>query len=206
MRLTALLTGTGYIGPMPEDVEIKGISYDTRTLRPGELFVALRGYKTDGHLHLEEARAKGAAALLAEEGEGTLPVPDSRAALAALSANWFGRPGRALTLVGVTGTNGKTTVTTLLHRLLTETLHTKVGLLGTNEIRVGEDHYPAHRTTPESYETQQWLRAMVDAGCTHCVMEVSSHALCLHRVAGLTFRVGAFTNLTRDHLDRKSVV
>ena len=201
MRLTALLTGTGYIGPMPEDVEIKGISYDTRTLRPGELFVALRGYKTDGHLHLEEARAKGAAALLAEEGEGTLPVPDSRAALAALSANWFGHPGRALTLIGVTGTNGKTTVTTLLHRLLTETLHTKVGLLGTNEIRVGEDRYPAHRTTPESYETQQWLRTMVDAGCTHCVMEVSSHALCLHRVAGLTFRVGAFTNLTRDHLD-----
>lgn len=201
MRLTALLTGTGYIGPMPEDVEIKGISYDTRTLRPGELFVALRGYQTDGHLHLEEARAKGAAALLAEEGEGTLPVPDSRAALAALSANWFGHPGRALTLIGVTGTNGKTTVTTLLHRLLTETLHTKVGLLGTNEIRVGEDHYPAHRTTPESYETQQWLRTMVDAGCTHCVMEVSSHALCLHRVDGIRFAVGAFSNLTQDHLD-----
>lgn len=200
MRLHALLAGAGL--PLPEqDVEIKGISYDTRTIAPGELFVALRGYKTDGHKYIKEARQKGAAAIVGEEGEDIIPVPDARAALAALSAEWFCHPHRGLTLIGVTGTNGKTTTTTLLWEILTQALETRVGLLGTNEIRVGGRTYPARRTTPESYEVQQWLRHMADEGCTHVVMEVSSHALCLHRVDGLRFDVGAFTNLTQDHLD-----
>ena len=201
MRLQTLLTGTGCLSPVEEDAEILGISYDTRTIKPGELYVALRGYKTDGHKYMEEARSKGAAAVVAEEGENVLLVPDSRAALAALSENWFDHPARELTVVGVTGTNGKTTTTTLLWGLLGEVLGTPVGLLGTNENRVGQEIFPAHRTTPESYEVQQWLRRMVDAGCTHAVMEVSSHALCLHRVDGIPFAVGAFTNLTQDHLD-----
>lgn len=202
MRLHALLARVGL--PLPEqDVELKGISYDTRTMEPGELFVALHGYKTDGHKYIAQARQKGAAAIVAEEGEGAdvVLVPDARAALAGLSAEWFGKPAHGLTVVGVTGTNGKTTTTTLLWQILTETLGTPVGLLGTNEIRVGESAFPAERTTPESYEVQQWFRRMADAGCTHVVMEVSSHALCLHRVDTLTFDVGAFTNLTQDHLD-----
>ncbi len=201
MRLNALLTGAGYEGPRPEDVEIQGISYDTRTIKPGELFVALRGYKTDGHRFIEEARAKGAAAILGEEGEDILLVPDSRKALAALSANWFAHPAKGLKLVGVTGTNGKTTVTTLLWHILSACLNAPVGLMGTIEERIGEETFPAQRTTPESWETQYWLRRMVDAGCTHAVMEVSSHALCLERVRGVPFAVGAFTNLTQDHLD-----
>ena len=200
MRLSAVLEGVEQLSPIHRDVEIKGISYDTRTIKPGEVYVALRGYKTDGHRYAAQALQKGAAAVVCEEGPG-VRVKDTRAALAVMSANWFGHPGRELTLIGVTGTNGKTTVTTLLWQLLGETLGTKVGLLGTNVNRVGEEWYPAQRTTPESYETQQWLRRMADGGCTHVVMEVSSHALCLNRVDGLTFAVGAFTNLTQDHLD-----
>ncbi|MCI9263734.1 MAG: UDP-N-acetylmuramoyl-L-alanyl-D-glutamate--2,6-diaminopimelate ligase [Oscillospiraceae bacterium] len=201
MRLHELLEGLDVQSPIPEDREIQGISYDTRTIRPGEIYVALRGYKTDGHRYISEAQSKGAAAVVAEEGEGVIQVSDSRKALALLSANWFGHPARELAVVGVTGTNGKTTVTTLLWRLLQQALGTSVGLLGTNEIRVGEEGFPARRTTPESYEVQYWLRKMVEAGCTHAVMEVSSHALCMSRVEGIQFAVGAFTNLTQDHLD-----
>lgn len=201
MRLNELLEGLDVQDPIPQDVEIQGVSYDTRTLNPGDLYVALRGSKTDGHTYIQEARAKGAAAILGEEGEGILRVSDSRKALALLSANWFGHPARELAVVGVTGTNGKTTVTTLLWYLLQELLGAPVGLLGTNENRVGEEVFPAQRTTPESYEVQSWLRRMADAGCTHAVMEVSSHALCMDRVEGIPFAVGAFTNLTQDHLD-----
>ncbi|MFR1052422.1 MAG: Mur ligase domain-containing protein, partial [Lachnospirales bacterium] len=153
MRLKTLLEGVGYAGPAPEDVEIKGLSYDTRTLRPGELFVALRGYKTDGHRYIAEALGKGAAAIVCEEaGAGRLTVPDSREALAILSANWFGHPARELTVVGVTGTNGKTTTTSLLKAMIEEALGTKAGLIGTNENRVGDEVCPAERTTPESWE------------------------------------------------------
>ena len=201
MRLSELLEGTGYIGPLPQDLEITGISYNTATLQPGDLFVALRGYKTDGHKFIPQARAKGAAAILGEEGEDVLLVPDSRRALSVLSANWFGHPARELTMIGVTGTNGKTTSTTLLWGMLGELLNTKVGLIGTNENRIGNEVIPTERTTPDSYELQKLLREMADAGCTHVVMEVSSHALCLDRVEGIRFAVGAFSNLTQDHLD-----
>ena len=206
MRLKALLSGVALLGGFAdEDVEISGISYDTRTIQPGELFVALTGYKTDGHRFLREAVEKGAAAVIChkapEEPGPWLIAADTRAALAAVSANWFGRPADELTVIGVTGTNGKTTTTYLLKAMLEGVLGAKVGLMGTNQNMIGEEVIPAHRTTPESWEVQKLLRDMADSGCTHVVMEVSSHALALHRVDGISFKAGIFTNLTRDHLD-----
>ena len=205
MRLNQLLAGVALTERRAGDVECSGICYDTRTMKPGCLFVALPGYKTDGHRYIAQALERGAAAVLCQhppEGEGPwLVTPDARAALAAVSANWFGHPARDLTLLAVTGTNGKTTTTYLLKAMLEGVLGARVGLIGTNQNMVGEEVLPAHRTTPESYEVQQLLREMADAGCTHVVMEASSHALVLHRLDGLRFRAGIFTNLTQDHLD-----
>ena len=206
MKLWNLLHGVPLAGEhFTEDMEISSLSYDTRTLEPGALFVALPGARTDGARFIREALEKGAAAVLCEtppEGEGPwLATPDARRALALASANWFGHPARKLTLVGVTGTNGKTTTTYLLKAALEGALKAKVGLIGTNQNMIGEEILPAHRTTPESYELQALLRQMADAGCTHVVMEVSSHALVLHRVRGIRFAAGIFTNLTQDHLD-----
>ena len=205
MRLNQLLAGVALTERRAGDVECSGICYDTRTMVPGCLFVALPGYKTDGHKYIAQALEQGAAAVLCQhppEGEGPwLVTPDARAALAAVSANWFGHPARDLTLLAVTGTNGKTTTTYLLKAMLEGVLGARVGLIGTNQNMVGEEVLPAHRTTPESWEVQQLLREMADAGCTHVVMEASSHALVLHRLDGLRFRAGLFTNLTQDHLD-----
>ena len=205
MRLNQLLAGVALTERRAGDVECSGICYDTRTMVPGCLFVALPGYKTDGHKYIAQALEQGAAAVLCQhppEGEGPwLVTPDARAALAAVSANWFGHPARDLTLLAVTGTNGKTTTTYLLKAMLEGVLGARVGLIGTNQNMVGDEVLPAHRTTPESYEVQQLLREMADAGCTHVVMEASSHALVLHRLDGLRFRAGIFTNLTQDHLD-----
>lgn len=206
MTLEAILEGVPLAGGLPaQEVEISGICYDTRTLTPGCLFVALPGYKTDGHGYIQEALELGAAAVLCQRapgGEGPwLVTADARAALARVSANWFGHPARALTVIGVTGTNGKTTTTYLMKGVLEEVLGARVGLIGTNQNMIGARALPAHRTTPESWEVQKLLREMADAGCTHVVMEVSSHALALHRVDGIPFAAGIFTNLTRDHLD-----
>ena len=205
MRLNQLLAGVALTERRAGDVECSGICYDTRTMVPGCLFVALPGYKTDGHKYIAQALEQGAAAVLCQhppEGEGPwLVTPDARAALAAVSANWFGHPARDLTLLAVTGTNGKTTTTYLLKAMLEGVLGARVGLIGTIQNLVGERALPASRTTPESWEVQQLLREMADAGCTHVVMEASSHALVLHRLDGLRFRAGIFTNLTQDHLD-----
>ena len=201
MRLSKLLEGTGYQGTLREDPEITGVSYNTAALKPGELFVALRGYQTDGHKFIPQAREKGAAAIVGEEGDDVLLVPDSRAALAQVGKNWFGDPAASMTLVGVTGTNGKTTTTCLIKSMLEQAAGAKVGLIGTIQNMIGEQVLPAHRTTPESYELQELLRTMSDAGCTHVVMEVSSHALALDRVYGVRYQTGVFTNLTQDHLD-----
>ena len=206
MKLRKLLAGV----PLTEEefdggLEISSLSYDSRTLEPGALFVALPGAKTDGSRFIDQAMERGAAAVLCEhppERPGPwLTTPDARLALALTSANWFGHPGKEMTLIAVTGTNGKTTTTCLIKEMLEQTLRVPVGLVGTNRNLVGQQELPAHRTTPESYELQQLLRTMADAGCAFVVMEVSSHALVQHRVAGLTFDVGVFTNLTQDHLD-----
>ncbi|MCI8869163.1 MAG: UDP-N-acetylmuramoyl-L-alanyl-D-glutamate--2,6-diaminopimelate ligase [Lawsonibacter sp.] len=205
MKLRGLLAGVPLTGGTADlDMEINSISYDSRTLTPGALFVALPGEKTDGHRHIASALEKGAAAVLCREAPEAGPwlsTPDPRKALALVSANWFGHPGEGMVLVGVTGTNGKTTTTCLIKALLEGALGARVGLIGTNQNMVGDLELPAHRTTPESYELQQLLRRMADGGCTHVVMEVSSHALVQHRVEGLAFDVGLFTNLTQDHLD-----
>lgn len=206
MKLRELLDGVTLTrADADQDVEITSVSCDTREIENGALFVALPGAKHDGHDFIDQALERGAAAVLCQtppDREGPwLAVPDSRAALAEVSANWFGHPGQELTLLAVTGTNGKTTTTTLLKAVLEEALGAKVGLIGTNRNMIGPKELSAHRTTPESYELQALLRQMADEGCTHVVMEVSSHALIQHRVHTLRFTAGVFTNLTRDHLD-----
>jgi len=187
------------------NIEVHGVSYDTRTLRAGEIFIAVKGYEHDGHRYIEEAVRKGAVCILCEETPEVttsyILVKDSRQALAAASAAWFRYPASALTLVGVTGTNGKTTVTYLTKQVIEKCTGAKVGLIGTNMNMIGSRELPTERTTPESYEIHELLRTMVDEGCQYAILEVSSHALQLHRVHGLEFEVGIFTNLSPDHQD-----
>ncbi|MBP1758726.1 MAG: UDP-N-acetylmuramoyl-L-alanyl-D-glutamate--2,6-diaminopimelate ligase [Firmicutes bacterium] len=206
MDLSQLLQGVTLLEDhIGQDVEITSLSCDTRTLEAGALFVALPGYRWDGSDFIEEALSKGAVAVLCAEPPPKagpwLVAEDPRRAFARLSANWFGNPARELTLLGVTGTNGKTTTACLLKTMVEQVVNTKVGLIGTNQNMVGDRVLPAVRTTPESYDLHQLLRTMADEGCTHVVMEVSSHALVLSRVEGLFFKAAIFTNLTQDHLD-----
>jgi UDP-N-acetylmuramoyl-L-alanyl-D-glutamate--2,6-diaminopimelate ligase len=184
--------------------EIADVTHDSRRAGPGSLFVAVRGLVVDGNEFVEAARRKGAVAVCSERppaGEGTwVRVPDAREALAVFAAAILGDPARSLDLVGVTGTNGKTTTAYLLDSVLRAAGQT-AGLVGTVEYRVGNRIAEAIRTTPESSDLQAFLREMVDVGCRRAVIEVSSHSLALKRVHGLEFRVAVFTNLTRDHLD-----
>lgn len=206
MKLKELLTGLEILSANVDlETEIAQVCYDSREVKPGDLFVALSGYAADGHRFIPQAMASGAAAVLcqtAPEG-GEIPyvqTADSRRALAAVGANFFGHPADGMTMVGVTGTNGKTTSTYLLKAIL-EARGEKVGLIGTNQNMIGEEVLPTERTTPESFELQKLFARMRDAGCTYVVMEVSSHALFLDRVYGVRYKVGVFTNLTQDHLD-----
>ncbi len=186
-------------------MEITGVSYDSRQTRKGELFAAITGFAADGHRFIPMAAERGAACVLCEQAPETdipyIQVADSRLALAQVSAAFFGYPAAEMTMVGVTGTNGKTTTTYLLKDILEKAAGARVGLIGTNQNMIGAEVLHTERTTPESYELQKLFRQMADAGCTHVVMEVSSHALSLGRVAGVHFAVGIFTNLTQDHLD-----
>ena len=206
MRLQNLLTGTSVIAVCADpEMEIGGISCDSRTTGPGDLFVAIAGEKEDGSRFIPQALANGAACVVCQsalsEEIPCVVVPDCRRALAEMSAAFFEDPGKELTLVGVTGTNGKTTTTYLIKRILEQKAGAKVGLIGTIHNMIGQETLPTERTTPESCELQRLLRRMADAGCTHVVMEVSSHALMLERVRGLRFAAALFTNLTQDHLD-----
>lgn len=204
MKLQELLQGVAVkSAAAPMDLEIGEVRYDSRAVRPGDLFVAIRGFATDGHQYIAKALAQGAAAVVCEEAGAGVPavvVADSRVALAEIAANRFGHPADAMTMVGVTGTNGKTTTTYLVKHILEAQGH-KVGLIGTNQNLIGSEPIETERTTPESYELHALFARMRDAGCTHVVMEVSSHSLVLHRVHGIHYAVGAFTNLTQDHLD-----
>ena len=187
------------------ELEIAGVSYDSREVKPGHVFVAISGYNSDGHRFIPDALHNGAVCIVCERRpEGDIPfvlVPDSRTALAAMGANWYDHPADKMTILGVTGTNGKTTVTYLLKSVLEHVLKAKVGLIGTIQNMIGDEVFDTERTTPESFELQGLFAKMAAAGCTHVVMEVSSHALFLHRVDCIPFAVGAFTNLTEDHLD-----
>lgn len=187
------------------ETEITGISYDSRVTSPGDLFVAWKGFTSDGHRFIPAAVEKGAVAVLCEtppeDGTPYVQVPDSRYALAIASRSFFGNPAGEMTLIGFTGTSGKTSSTQLLKHVLEETMGAKVGLIGTNGNMIGEELLHTEHTTPESYELHKLFRRMADAGCTHVVMEVSSHSLHLERVAGITFDVAVFTNLSQDHLD-----
>ena len=187
------------------DPEITSLTCDTRTLRPGGLFAAFPGTREDGNDHIREALDRGAAAVLcqdppAEDGPW-LTTDRPRRTFGLLCRRWFGDPAAGMTLIGVTGTNGKTTTTYLLKAALEAVPGAKVGLIGTNQNLIGAEALPADRTTPDAWTLYSLLSRMKAAGCTHAVMEVSSHALALDRTAGLTFRAGIFTNLTRDHLD-----
>lgn len=206
MKLQELLQGIPVLeSNAPKDMEITGVSYSSNTVRAGELFVAVPGYATDGHRYIPDAVARGAAVVLCERDMPRevpwVRVASSREALAQLGVNWYGDPSKAMQVIGVTGTNGKTSVTYLLKTLLENACGAKVGLIGTICNMVGDRTLETERTTPESFALQGLLAQMRDAGCTHVVMEVSSHALALHRVDGVRFSVGAFTNLTEDHLD-----
>lgn len=205
MKLSALLAGMEILSRTAPDMEITGVAYDSRKVKPGYIFVAISGFSTDGNRYIPKAMELGAAAVVTDVlPQAEVPyilVPSARMALAQLGANWYGHPARKMTLIGVTGTNGKTSVTLLLKSVLERVTGRKVGLIGTIQNMIGEEIIPTERTTPESFELQGLLAAMAEAGCDYVVMEVSSHALTLERVGGLHFRAAAFTNLTEDHLD-----
>lgn len=206
MKLETLLQGIEVLETNASmDMEISGVSYSSRTTKAGELFVAVTGYQTDGHRYIPDAIDHGAALILCERELPTqvpwVRVENTRKALAQLGANWYRHPAKDMVMLGITGTNGKTSGTYLLKTLLEEALSAKVGVIGTICNLIGDEVVPTERTTPESFELQGLLAKMRAAGCTHVIMEVSSHALVLHRVDEIQFRVGAFTNLTEDHLD-----
>ena len=186
------------------EMEITGVNYDSRKVEHGDMFIAICGFAVDGHKFIPMACDKGAAVILCEKApeSGTyVQVADTRNAMALVAANWFGHPAKEMKMIGVTGTNGKTTVTTVLKSVLETAIGAKVGLIGTIHNMIGDKILHTERTTPESFELQKLLRQMADDGCSHVIMEVSSHAIALDRVGGMRFDVGAFTNLTEDHLD-----
>lgn len=193
------------VGPL--EVEVDAIAFDSRQVQQGTIFVAVRGVHTDGHLFVGKAVEGKAVAVVVEElPEHTddavtyVQVSDSAYALGVLAANFYGNPSQELKLVGVTGTNGKTTVATLLYNLFRQ-LGYHVGLLSTVENRIGEKVVPATHTTPDPVALNKLMRQMVDDGCDYCFMEVSSHAIVQQRIVGLKFAGGIFTNITHDHLD-----
>lgn len=191
------------------DIDIAGIAYDSRRAKPGSLFVALRGQHTDGHRYLRDARTRGAVAALVEEwtdDAGLYPaiarVPDTRAALPAVAARFYGFPGRNLGIIGVTGTDGKTSTTFLIDALL-RTNGFRTGLIGTVAVRVGDayDEHDFRQTTPEAADVQELLARMRDAGVDWAVLEATSHGLVLHRVDHCPFDIAVVTNITQEHLD-----
>ena len=201
-RLIAALAPLDVIGRA--SVELTDLAYDTRTVRTGALFFCVPGKRFDGHEFAAEAVGRGAAALVAERpldlAVPQLVVEDARRAMAIAATEFFGRPSEQLEVVGVTGTNGKTTTAYLLYAVL-DAAGRRPGLLGTVESRVGEERRPAVRTTAEAIDLQRTLREMVDAGDRSCALEATSHGAALHRLDGVRFAALVFTNLTQDHLD-----
>ena len=210
MKLRELLQGCDYPENFRDedslpDIDISGVAYDSRKVKEGVLFVAIAGEKCDGHDFIADALKRGAVAIIGERELRSpnplyIRVKDSRKTLACIAHNFFGMPSNSLTLIGVTGTNGKTTTTYILKSIL-ETWGKKVGLIGTIQYMIQDRVYPALYTTPESLEFHDLLKDMLLSGCTHVISEVSSHALSQYRVDKAIFHTAVFTNLTRDHLD-----
>ena len=189
------------------NLAVPAVCFDSRTVTPGSLFVAVRGTQADGHRFIAKAIELGAVAIVCEEFPAAvsdkiiyIKVKDSAAALGYISNNFYDNPSEKLKLIGVTGTNGKTTTAKLLHQLFMEAGF-KTGLISTVDNKIGEETEPSTHTTPDPLQLNALLAKMVAGGCTHCFMEVSSHAVVQQRIAGLHFKGGIFTNITRDHLD-----
>jgi UDP-N-acetylmuramoyl-L-alanyl-D-glutamate--2,6-diaminopimelate ligase len=189
------------------NVEVKGISFDSRKVQPGYLFAAVKGTLSDGHQFIAKALELGATTIVCEnlpetikEGITYVTVKDSAAALGIIASNYYGNPSEKLKLVGVTGTNGKTTTVTLLYQLFSR-MGKKSGLISTVENRILNEAIPSTHTTPDPIQLNDLLKKMVEAGCTHAFMEVSSHAVDQERIAGVKFTGAIFTNITHDHLD-----
>ena len=202
MKLSEIMKGIEVLNSY-KDAEALDVAQDSRLVKEGTLFVCIKGNTFDGHDVAAQMLEKGAAAVVVERDlglENQIIVSDTRSAFSPICANFFGNPADKLKLIGLTGTNGKTTTTFLIKQIL-ENVGKKVGLIGTVQNMVGDEIYPAKYTTPDPYELQKLFKLMADAGCEYCVMEVSSQALAQGRVNGLNFLVGAFTNLTQDHLD-----
>ncbi len=189
------------------DAKISSVEFDSRKVKEDGLFIAVKGLTVDGHEFIDQTIKKGAIAIICEEfpkkkykGITYLKVKDSSEALAIIASNFYDQPSSKLKLVGITGTNGKTTTATLLYKLFSK-LGYKVGLLSTVKNQINDKIIPATHTTPDALELNKLLRDMVAAGCTHCFMEVSSHAVVQKRIVGLNFAGAVFTNITHDHLD-----
>lgn len=206
-RLNDILTGIDFelvAGDL--QTEIRQLHFDSRKVQPGDVFIAMGGTHADGHQFISKALENGAKVIIAERtGVDTgkavsIRVPDTSAALGKLAAAWYGDPSRNLRVVGVTGTNGKTTIATLLYRLFSQ-MGYKAGLISTIRYYVGEEQFPATHTTPDALAIQELMARMVEAGCEYCFMEASSHAIDQDRIGGIDFDGAIFTNLTHDHLD-----
>ncbi len=207
MKLSELLRGVEIVSNTGDmSAEVSSISADSRLVKKGSLFVAIQGFQQDGSKFIGQAVEKGAIAVVSEnrgprpEARGLVQVRDARSALAIIAANFYGHAADKLSLVGVTGTSGKTTTTKMIESIF-DAGGEPVGLIGTIEYRAGEERLVADRTTPDAIVLQEWFRKMVDAGVRHAVMEVSSHALALKRTYGTRFAGAIFTNLSRDHFD-----
>ncbi len=206
MRLSRLIASLNISISVP-DIEIKGVDSDSRKIQPGFLFVAVAGTQSDGHAYIDKAIENGAVAVVCQQIPEAphsttifIQVADSAKALGIIASEWNDNPSRQLILIGVTGTNGKTTIATLLYNIF-QKLGYKSGLISTVCNYVGSEYIPATHTTPDSIALNQLLAQMADAGCEYAFMEVSSHAVDQQRISGLQFKGGIFTNLTRDHLD-----
>lgn len=206
MKLNHILEGIEVLSIVGnEDIEVLNVEYDSRKVEEGTLFICIKGFVSDGHKYIDSAYEKGARVFLIQDDVDFkedctyVKVEDTRKTMAKVAANFCEHPADKFDVIGVTGTNGKTSITTFINEIL-RNCNKKVGLIGTIKIFDGDNEVPSNSTTPESVDLQKIFKRMVDNGCDCCAMEVSSHSLELNRVDDTNFKIGIFTNLTPDHL------